>query len=113
MKSWIVMENAGSASFYLQKNRRLRAEFFEEMRCPDDGAQDDGLLAHKVAARLREGLEAGRYEELVLAGSPHFLARLHEVADPHVLAAVHFELPKGNSALKPQELVQRIEAGMK
>ena len=68
-------------------------------------AQD---FARRVAERLKQLQQQGRYDELHLVAAPRFLGYLRKALDPQVERAVVQSLDKDLVHLDAAELTQRI-----
>ena len=63
---------------------------YQPSRTPRQHEND--LFSREVADRLRKAQIDGRFQELVIAAGPEFLALLRKALDPIVAAAVRVEL---------------------
>jgi len=66
-------------------------------------------FAHSVARILESGLADNGYEQLVLVAPPHFLGLLRATIASTVAKRVELTLDKDFTALKPDELAERIQ----
>jgi len=65
-------------------------------------------FAHSVARVLESGLADNAYERVALVAPPHFLGLLRATIAPTVAKRVELTLDKDFTALKPDELAERI-----
>jgi protein required for attachment to host cells len=65
-------------------------------------------FAHSVAKVLVSGLADNGYDQLVLVAPPHFLGLLRATIPSNVAKRVEQTLDKDYTALKPDELAERI-----
>ena len=65
-------------------------------------------FAHSVAKVLESGLADNSYDHLVLIAPPHFLGLLRATISPNAAKRIELTLDKDYTALKPDELAERI-----
>jgi len=65
-------------------------------------------FAHSVARVLESGLADNAYERVALVAPPHFLGLLRATISSNVAKRVELTLDKDYTALKPDELAERI-----
>ncbi len=66
-------------------------------------------FAHSIAKVLEGGLADNAYERVVLVAPPHFLGLLRATISPNVAKRVELTLDKDYTALKPDELAERVQ----
>ncbi len=66
-------------------------------------------FAHSIAKVLEGGLADNAYERVVLVAPPHFLGLLRATIAPNVAKRVELTVDKDYTALKPDELAERVQ----
>jgi len=66
-------------------------------------------FAHSVSKVLESGLAENAYERVALVAPPHFLGLLRATIPLNVAKRVELTLDKDYTALKPDELAERVQ----
>ena len=67
-------------------------------------------FAKDISAYLQQAHKEGKFKQLVLSASPHFLGALRSLLDPHIQALVTLELNKDYTHFNAQQLREHIRA---
>ncbi len=67
-------------------------------------------FARDLCKYLLDAQREGRYQQLVLSASPHFLGELRNLLDPHVTATIKLELNKDYTQLSGHQLREQLQA---
>lgn len=68
------------------------------------------VFAREHAHRLKHGLDAHLYDDLVLVAPPHFLGLLRKVLDPQVARRITVAVDSDFAELDTQDLMGRLKA---
>ena len=69
-------------------------------------------FARDISQYLLEAHRDGRFQQLVISASPQFLGALRTFLDPHVKAAIKFEVNKDYTHFNAQELREQVRTQM-
>lgn len=68
------------------------------------------IFAKDVAQYLLKGHQDGRFREIALVASPHFLGLLRQQLDPQLHQLVRVEINKDYTGLSPDQLHEQVQA---
>lgn len=68
------------------------------------------LFARDIANFLLQGFQEGRFQELSLVVSPHFLGVLRKLLSPQLESIVSLEINKDYTQFDPQKLLEQVKA---
>jgi protein required for attachment to host cells len=81
---------------------------YEPNQTPDE--HQTQLFARNVADFLRQGHQAGRFQQLALVASPQFLGILRKLLDPTLESVVNLEIDKDYTQSSASQLREQLQA---
>ncbi|MGZ3181761.1 MAG: host attachment protein [Telluria sp.] len=86
-------------------------KFFQPAETPEQHAA--AQFARDIAQYLLEAHNEGRFQQLVISASPHFLGALRQHLDPQIQHLVRLELDKDYTQFDARQLQQQLRAQLK